>query len=226
MCRRLPTLRNRNRGGSDPPLRPRSRFLAYPTGSLRPADRVTRLARRRPACCGTPQSSRRRGVSFPRKPAFREVGDDRHRTVVDATLSVAAHRLPGVATFGDVAAAERTAHAIQQKLDGLDEAFLLERSIAIETYDRHAERLAKELTLARIAKHSTELEELDAEGILAFAERVLPAPQICGSRRRSSSGSGSNNCSSGGNDLRRPAVCWNRRNRTGLQLLAGDFGRR
>ena len=89
-------------------------------------------------------------------------------------MSVAAHRLPGVATFGDVAAAERTAHAIQQKLDRLDEAFLLERSIAIETYDRHAERLREELTLARIAKHSTELEELDVEGILAFAERVLP----------------------------------------------------
>ena len=27
----------------------------------------------------------------------------------------------------------------------------------METYDRHAERLREELTLARIAKHSTEL---------------------------------------------------------------------
>jgi hypothetical protein len=63
---------------------------------------------------------------------------------------------------------------IQQKLDRLDEAFLLQRSITIDTYDRHAERLRKELTLARIAKHSTELDELDVEGILAFAERVLP----------------------------------------------------
>jgi hypothetical protein len=74
----------------------------------------------------------------------------------------------------DVAAAERTAQAIQLKLDRLDEAFLFARSIDIETYDRHSERLREELTLARIAKHSTELEELDVEGILAFAERVLP----------------------------------------------------
>ena len=78
------------------------------------------------------------------------------------------------AVRADVAAAERSAHAIQQKLDRLDEAFLFERSIAIETYDRHAERLREELTMARIAKHSTELDELDVEGILAFAERILP----------------------------------------------------
>jgi site-specific DNA recombinase len=74
----------------------------------------------------------------------------------------------------DLAQAQRTADAIQQKLDRLDEAFLFQRSIDIETYDRHAERLREELTLARIAKHSTEIDERDVEGILAFAERVLP----------------------------------------------------
>jgi site-specific DNA recombinase len=74
----------------------------------------------------------------------------------------------------DLAQAQRTADALQQKLDRLDEAFLFQRSIDIETYDRHAERLREELTLARIAKHSTEIDELDVEGILAFAERVLP----------------------------------------------------
>ena len=56
----------------------------------------------------------------------------------------------------------------------LDEAFLFERSIEIETYDRHAEKLREELTLARIDRHSGQLDELDVEGILAFAERVLP----------------------------------------------------
>jgi hypothetical protein len=60
------------------------------------------------------------------------------------------------------------------KLDRLDEAYLFERSIDIETYDRHAEKLREELTLARIDRHSGQLEELDVEGILAFAERVLP----------------------------------------------------
>ena len=37
-----------------------------------------------------------------------------------------------------------------------------------------AEKLREELTLARIDRHSGQLDELDVEGILAFAERVLP----------------------------------------------------
>jgi hypothetical protein len=73
----------------------------------------------------------------------------------------------------ELGTAERTAKAIQDKLDRLDEAFLFERSIDIETYDRHAEKLREELTLARIDRHSGQLDELDVEGILAFAERVL-----------------------------------------------------
>jgi hypothetical protein len=74
----------------------------------------------------------------------------------------------------ELANAERAAKAIQDKLDRLDEAFLFERSIEIETYDRHAEKLREELTLARNDRHSGQLDELDVEGILAFAERVLP----------------------------------------------------
>ncbi len=74
----------------------------------------------------------------------------------------------------ELANAERAAKTIQLKLDRLDEAFLFERSIDIDTYDRHAEKLRQELTLARIDRHSRQLDELDVEGILAFAERVLP----------------------------------------------------
>jgi site-specific DNA recombinase len=74
----------------------------------------------------------------------------------------------------EIANADRVAKAIQDKLDRLDEAFLFERSIDIETYDRHAEKLREGLMLARIDRHSGQLEELDVEGILAFAERVLP----------------------------------------------------
>ena len=74
----------------------------------------------------------------------------------------------------ELTSAERAAKAIQDKLDRLDEAFLFERSIDIETYDRRAEKLREELTLARIDRHSGQLDELDVEGILAFAERVLP----------------------------------------------------
>ena len=75
---------------------------------------------------------------------------------------------------GEIESAERAAKAIQNRLDRLDEAFLFERSIEIDTYHRHAEKLREELTLARMAPDYGQLDELDVEGILAFAERVLP----------------------------------------------------
>src|SRR5205814_8097780 len=62
-----------------------------------------------------------------------------------------------------------------QKLDCLDEAFLYERTIDIDVYDRQRDKMREALTLAQMDRHSTELEELDVEGILAFAERVLPS---------------------------------------------------
>jgi len=69
---------------------------------------------------------------------------------------------------------ERRAKAIQQKLDRLDEAFLFAQSIDITTYERQRDRLRQELTLTDIDRHSAAVEKIDVEGILAFAERVLP----------------------------------------------------
>jgi site-specific DNA recombinase len=74
-----------------------------------------------------------------------------------------------------IAEVERKQKAIREKLDRLDAAFLYERSIDIDTYDRHRDKLGEELTLAQMDRHATELEEMDVEGILAFAERVLPS---------------------------------------------------
>ena len=74
-----------------------------------------------------------------------------------------------------IAEIERRQKAIREKLDRLDQAFLFERSIDIETYDRHRDTLREELRLAQMDRHSSELEETDVEGILAFAERVLPS---------------------------------------------------
>ena len=65
----------------------------------------------------------------------------------------------------EIATAERAAKAIQEKLDRLDEAFLFERSIDIDTYDRHAEKLRQELTLLRMDRHSSELDELDVTAL-------------------------------------------------------------
>ena len=74
-----------------------------------------------------------------------------------------------------IAEIERKQKAIREKLDRLDQAFLFERSIDIDTYDRHRDKLREELTLAQMDRHTAELEEMDVEGILAFAERVLPS---------------------------------------------------
>jgi hypothetical protein len=74
-----------------------------------------------------------------------------------------------------IAEIERRQKAIREKLDRLDQAFLFERTIDIDTYDRHRDKLREELTLVQMDRHSSELEEMDVEGILAFAERVLPS---------------------------------------------------
>ena len=74
-----------------------------------------------------------------------------------------------------IAEIERRQKAIREKVARLDQAFLFERTIDIDTYDRHRDKLREELTLAQMDRHSSELEEMDVEGILAFAERVLPS---------------------------------------------------
>ena len=130
-----------------------------------------------------------------------------------------------LATFKhpQIANAERAAKAIQDKLDRLDEAFLFERSIDIETYDRHAEKLREELTLARMDRHSGQLDELDVEGILAFAERVLPrAADLWVQASLEQRQRFQQLFFSSWNRVRRKRLCSNRRNCTGLQLLAAD----
>lgn len=64
-----------------------------------------------------------------------------------------------LARFAKRVALERKQKAIQQKLDRLDEAFLYERSIDIERYDRHRDKLREELTLVQMDRHATELED-------------------------------------------------------------------
>lgn len=70
---------------------------------------------------------------------------------------------------------EKRVKAIQQKLDRLDEAFLFAQSIDATSYERQRDRLREELTLAQIDHHTDAVDLLDVQGILAFAERVLPS---------------------------------------------------
>ena len=69
---------------------------------------------------------------------------------------------------------QRRVSAIQQKLDKLDEAFLYADAIDVTTYGRQRDKLREALTLAKIDHHTEAVDELDVEGILAFAERILP----------------------------------------------------
>ena len=69
---------------------------------------------------------------------------------------------------------ERRAKATQQKLDQLDEKFIYAQAVDQATYDRQRDKLREELTLTRIDRHASDLEGLDVEGVLSFAERVLP----------------------------------------------------
>jgi hypothetical protein len=69
---------------------------------------------------------------------------------------------------------QRRVSAIQQKMDKLDEAFLYSEAIDITTYGRQRDKLREEQTLAKIDHHAEAVDELDVEGILAFAERILP----------------------------------------------------
>jgi len=77
----------------------------------------------------------------------------------------------GEGTNGRVGAALQ---AIQEKLDRLDEAFLFAKTIDLASYERQRDKTREELTLVQIDRHAESLDELDLEGILAFAERVLP----------------------------------------------------
>jgi len=94
------------------------------------------------------------------------------RLLKESVLQVWKERKASVQS--DLESAEQARKKLQQKLNRLDEAFLFERSIDIDTYDRHADRVREQMTLLKIDEHTSNLEELDVEGILAFAERVLP----------------------------------------------------
>jgi hypothetical protein len=69
---------------------------------------------------------------------------------------------------------ERSVKAIQEKIDLLDEAFLYSESIDLTSYGRQRDKLREELTLGKIEHHTEAVDELDVQGVLAFAERILP----------------------------------------------------
>ena len=63
--------------------------------------------------------------------------------------------------------------ALRQKLDQVEEAFLYSKVIDQTTYDRQRDRLREQVALAEVELDEATCEQLDVEGLLAFAEHVL-----------------------------------------------------
>lgn len=72
------------------------------------------------------------------------------------------------------AEAARRAKGLQEKLDRLDDAFLFAKSIDQKTYERQRDKIRQDFALADIDRHAEQLDKFDVEGLLAFAERILP----------------------------------------------------
>jgi hypothetical protein len=68
----------------------------------------------------------------------------------------------------------RVVKAVRLKLGRLDEAFLYSESMDLEPYGRRRDKVREPLTFSKIDYHTEAVEELDVEGIVAFAEGILP----------------------------------------------------
>jgi DNA invertase Pin-like site-specific DNA recombinase len=90
----------------------------------------------------------------------------------------------------------RQAVLLKQRINRLDEAFLFEKTIDIDTYDRHKDRISEQQTFLKIDHYASELEQLDAEGIRRSRSAFCRARRTCGCRRRSINASASNSFSS------------------------------
>ena len=66
-----------------------------------------------------------------------------------------------------------TIREIEAKLTKLENAYIYERAIDHERYDQHRAALEQQLTAARIAMSDAETDDLDLEGALRMASKVL-----------------------------------------------------
>src|SRR4029077_1160607 len=68
---------------------------------------------------------------------------------------------------------EKAVRQKRERLDRVDDAFLHERTIDRQTYERQRDQLREQLALAEMEIGDGVLNQLDVEGVLAFAEHVL-----------------------------------------------------
>jgi hypothetical protein len=70
-------------------------------------------------------------------------------------------------------ALENVVRRKRERLDRVDEAFLHERSIDRETYERQRDQLREQVALAEMELNDAVLDQLDIDGVLAFGEHVV-----------------------------------------------------
>jgi hypothetical protein len=70
-------------------------------------------------------------------------------------------------------AAQARSEALQRRLDEVDEAFIHDKRIDRDTYERQRDRLREDIANAEMECGDAKLEELDVQGVLAFAEHAL-----------------------------------------------------
>ena len=66
-----------------------------------------------------------------------------------------------------------TIKQVEAKLTRLETAYIYERAIDRERYDQHRTGLEQQLTAARVAMSDTQADDLDLEGALRMASKVL-----------------------------------------------------
>jgi site-specific DNA recombinase len=70
-------------------------------------------------------------------------------------------------------AIERRIKEIEGKRQSLLEAHVYHKSLDAELYRREDDRLSQEIALARMELHDKQIEEIDIEGVLGFAENII-----------------------------------------------------
>ena len=62
---------------------------------------------------------------------------------------------------------------LHSRADRLDEAFIYDRSIPCDVYERQRDKLQEDLALAELELHNARIDGKDVEGVLGFAEYLL-----------------------------------------------------
>ena len=62
---------------------------------------------------------------------------------------------------------------LHDRKERLEEAFLYERAVDRETYERQRDKLNEQIVLAEMQERDAKLEGYDVEAVLAFAEHVI-----------------------------------------------------